>query len=109
MLLQVTPRAAQQIRYQAKQNRMEGMPIRVAAKRNPDGSLHYGMGFDDTGRDDDTVFQCNGVDVVISPMSIDLLNDTVLDYVQLEDGKFEFIFLNPNDPNYTPPTEPSGE
>ena len=48
MLLEVTAQAAQQVRYQAKQNRMEGMPLRIAAKRNPDGSLHYGMGFDVT-------------------------------------------------------------
>jgi iron-sulfur cluster assembly protein len=86
-------------------NAMEGMPIRIAAKRNPDGTLHYGMGFDDTGRDDDTSFQTAGIDVVISPMSLDLLSDTVLDYVQLDDGKYEFIYLNPNDPNYKPPDE----
>ncbi|NOY15836.1 MAG: iron-sulfur cluster assembly accessory protein [Gammaproteobacteria bacterium] len=105
MLLEVTTKAAQQIRYQAKQNRTEGMPLRIAAKRNPDGSLHYGMGFDDTGRNDDTTFKTAGIDVVISPMSLDLLSDTVLDYVQLDDGKYEFIYLNPNDPNYKPPEE----
>jgi iron-sulfur cluster assembly protein len=38
-------------------------------------------------------------------MSLDLLNNTVLDYAQMDDGKYEFIFLNPNDPNYSPPTE----
>ena len=102
MLLEVTTNAAQQIRYQAKQNRMEGMPLRIAAKRNPDGTLHYGMGFDDTGRDDDTSFQTAGIDVVISPMSLDLLSDTIVDYVQLDDGKYEFIYLNFNDPNYKP-------
>jgi len=109
MLLEVTANAAQQVRYQAKQNRMEGMPLRIAAKRNPDGTLHYGMGFDDTGRDDDTSFQSSGIDVVISPMSLDLLTDTVLDYVQMDDGKYEFIFLNPNDPNYKPPDSPQAE
>ena len=105
MLLQVSSRAAQQIRYQAKQNRMEGMPLRIAAKHNPDGTIHYGMGFDDTGRDDDTSYQSEGIDLVVSPMSLDLLNDTTLDYVQLDDGKYEFIFINPNDPNYVPPSE----
>ena len=67
------------------------------------------MGFDDTGRDDDTTIQTSGVDVVISPMSLDLLSDTVLDYVQLDDGKYEFIFLNPNDPNYKPPDDSQAE
>ena len=109
MLLEVTTNAAQQVRYQAKQNRMEGMPLRIAAKRNADGTLHYGMGFDDTGRDDDTSFQSAGIDIVISPMSLDLLADTVLDCVQMDDGKYEFIFLNPNDPNYKPPDNPQEE
>jgi iron-sulfur cluster assembly protein len=102
VLLQVSSRAAQQIRYQAKQNRMEGMPLRIAAKHNPDGSIHYGMGFDDTGRDDDTTYQSEGIDLVVSPMSLDLLNDATLDYVQLDDGNFEFIFINPNDPDHVP-------
>jgi iron-sulfur cluster assembly protein len=42
-------------------------------------------------------------------MSLDLLTDTVLDYVQMDDGKYEFIFLNPNDPNYKPPASPEVE
>lgn len=107
MLLQVSSRAAQQIRFQAKQNRMEGMPLRIAAKHNSDGSIHYGMGFDDTGRDDDTSYQSEGIDLVVSPMSIDLLNDATLDYVQLDDGNFEFIFINPNEPDFVQPSEAS--
>jgi len=107
VLLQVSSRAAQQIRFQAKQNRMEGMPLRIAAKHNSDGSIHYGMGFDDTGRDDDTSYQSEGIDLVVSPMSIDLLNDATLDYVQLDDGNFEFIFINPNEPDFVQPSEAS--
>ena len=42
-------------------------------------------------------------------MSLDLLSDTVLDYVQMDDGKYEFIFLNPNDPNYKPPDDSQAE
>lgn len=78
------------------------MPLRIAAKHNPDGSIHYGMGFDDTGRDDDTTYQSEGIDLVVSPMSLDLLNDATLDYVQLDDGKYEFIFINPNEPGFEP-------
>jgi iron-sulfur cluster assembly protein len=28
-----------------------------------------------------------------------------MDYVEIEPGQFRFIFLNPKDPHYTPPTE----
>ncbi len=31
-------------------------------------------------------------------------SEIALDFVDL-DGKMEFVFMNPNDPNYKPPTE----
>jgi iron-sulfur cluster assembly protein len=104
-MITITPKAAKQIRESAKQGHMEGLPLRIAATRQPDGSIHYGMGFDDSGRENDLKVQSEGIDVVIAPTSTDLLQGTTLDYVELEPGRVEFIFLNPNDPNYTPPTE----
>lgn len=102
-MITVTPAAAKQIRHSAKEGRMEGMPLRIAVTRNPDGSLHYGMGFDDTGRDTDTTFESEGIQIVVAPNSLPLLEGTTIDFVELEPGKFEFIFMNPNDPNYKPP------
>ena len=104
-MITVTPSAAEQIRTSAKQGRMEGMPLRIAAQKQADGSIHYGMGFDDTQRDGDAQFTAEGIDLVIAPTSAHLLQGTVIDYVELEPGKFDFIFMNPNDPNYTAPTE----
>ncbi|KPK40766.1 MAG: hypothetical protein AMJ69_01205 [Gammaproteobacteria bacterium SG8_47] len=104
-MITITPAAAKQIRESAKQGQMEGLPLRIAATRQPDGSIQYAMGFDDTGRDNDMRIQSEGIDVVVSPVSDELLQGTTLDYVELEPGRVEFIFLNPNDPNYTPPTE----
>ena len=101
-MITLTPQAAQQIRVAAREGHMEGMALRLAAKRNPDGSIHYGMGFDDVGRDEDLRFTSEGIDVVIAPVSIDLLTGTTIDYVELEPGSFNFIFLNPSDPNYQP-------
>ncbi|QKT04032.1 iron-sulfur cluster assembly accessory protein [Ectothiorhodospiraceae bacterium 2226] len=104
-MITVTPRAAEQIRANAHENRLEGIPLRIAAKRLEDGGIHYGMGFDDQGREEDTVFRSEGIELVIAPVSIDLLSGTVLDYVEMEPGEFRFIFLNPNDPNFSPPQE----
>jgi len=101
-MITITPAAARQIRQSAKQNRMEGIPLRVAAKRNVDGSLHYAMGFDDTSREQDTTFSAEEVEIVVAPTSMPLLNGTVIDFVELETDKWEFIFMNPNDPNYQP-------
>jgi len=101
-MITVTAEAAKQIKLSARQGKSEGMPLRIAASRNDDDSIHYGMGFDDSKEDDISVTS-EDVEIVVSPVSAELLNDTVLDFVELEPGKHQFIFMNPNDPGYTPP------
>lgn len=101
-MIKITEAAAEQIRKSARQGKTEDLPLRIAASRNSDESIHYGMGFDDSKEDDITVTS-EDVDIVISPVSAELLKDTVLDFVELEPGKHQFIFMNPNDPAYTPP------
>lgn len=104
-MITITPDAAAQIRTAAKQGRMEGMALRIAAQRNADGHIQYAMGFDDSTRTDDTRISSEGVDLVVASTSTILLEGTTLDYVELESGRFEFIFMNPNDPNYRPPQD----
>jgi iron-sulfur cluster assembly accessory protein len=96
-MISVTPAAAEQIRDSAKHGNMQGMPLRVAVTRLENGSFHYALGFDDTSREGDNVFRSEGIDVVVAPQSLELLNGTVIDYVDI-DGKKEIIFINPNDP-----------
>ena len=82
---------------------MQGLAMRIAAKRNPDGSIHYGMGFDDQQIEGDIHITSAGIDVIIGETSKLLLEGTTLDYVELEPGEHQFIFMNPNDSNYKPP------
>jgi iron-sulfur cluster assembly protein len=103
-MISVTAEAAKQIKLSARQGKAEGMPLRIAATRNDDDSIHYGMGFDDS-KEDDISITSEEVEIVVSPISAELLNDTVLDFVELEPGKHQFIFMNPNDPGYKPPQE----
>ena len=102
-MITITPAAAEQIRHSASEGKMEGLSMRVAAKRNPDGSMHYGMGFDDNDLDGDIHVDADGIDVVIGESSFILLEGTTLDYVELEPDNWQFIFMNPNDSNYSPP------
>jgi len=103
-MITVTPAAAAQIKLSAEQGKTQGMSLRIAASRNDDNSIHYGMGFDDS-KDDDVSITADDFEIIISADSAELLKDTTLDFVELEPDKFQFIFLNPNDPNYKPPTE----
>ena len=100
----VTRAAAKQIRRTAAAGDTEELALRIAASRTGDGGIDYRMGFDDAGVDD-TLLSTNGVDVVIAAADKALLNGTVLDHVEIEPGEYRFIFLNPNDPHYRPPTE----
>ena len=47
----------------------------------------------------------DGVDVVVSVTANEFMNGMTVDYVEIEAGKFEFIFMNPNDPAYVKPSE----
>ena len=102
-MITLTPAAIEQIRASAEQGDMQGLAMRIAAKRNPDGSLHYAMGFDDNLLDGDAHIDAAGVDVIISEASQPLLQGMTVDYVEIEPDTYQFIFLNPNDPNYSPP------
>ena len=102
-MITITPAGAEQIRTAADQGGMQGMAMRIAAKRNPDGSIHYGMGFDDNEHEGDTHITAEGVNVVIAETSKILLDGMTIDYVEIEPETFQFIFLNPNDVHYVPP------
>ena len=97
-------RCEAKIRRSAASSDTEELALRIAASRGGDGGIDYRMGFDDVGVDD-TLLSTNGVDVVIAATDKELLNGTVLDYVEIEAGDHRFIFLNPNDPHHRPPTE----
>jgi iron-sulfur cluster assembly protein len=100
----ISPTAAEQILRAAETQvaeDAEGIPVlpmlRLAAKVDDDGELAYGMGFDEE-HDDDISFESAGVTVLIAPHSEDLLKGATLDFVELNPGEFQFIFINPNEP-----------
>ena len=102
-MITITPAAADQIRASAQQGGMEGLAMRIAARREPDGSIHYGMGFDEDEREGDLRISPEGIDVVIGESSRSLVDGMTVDYVEIEPGSWQFIFLNPNDVNFVPP------
>ena len=93
--------AAEQIKESAKENQSEGLALRIAAKKNVDGSIHYGVGFEETTKEEDLAFKSHDITIVIAPQSITLLNGTEMDYVKMDNNEMQFIFKNPNDPSFT--------
>lgn len=103
-MFKVTKAAASQIRSSANSGDAEELALRIAAARKSDGAIEYQMGFDEVGVDD-VLLNSRGVDVVFASAQKELLNGTILDYVEIEPGQYRFIFMNPNDPHYRPPVE----
>lgn len=103
-MIKVTAEAAKQIAEASTQSNSEGMALRIAGKIKPDGTYEYGMGFDET-KEDDVKITSEGINLIVSPGCREMLEDTVLDYVEIDDGKFEFTFFNPNDPDHKAPKE----
>ena len=104
-MINVTPEAAKQISESAKQGQSEGLALRIAAKRKDDGSIEYMMGFDDAHYDEDIEVTSEGVKLVTGAGYVELLNGMTIDFVEIEPGQFNFIFMNPNDPSYQAPSE----
>lgn len=95
-MFQVTPTAAEELLAAALRSDAAGMALRVAARQVADGSLEYGMGFDEE-REDDEPLQFGELTVLLGSPSKPLLADTVLDYVETAPGRFDFIFVPPQE------------
>ena len=102
-MIKLTQQAAEQIIASAEQGKTEGIPLRLAIKEQDDGSFHYAMGFDEQRLPGDIFVNIEEISMVVSAISKNLAEGMTIDYVELEPGKSEFIFLNPNDPTYVPP------
>ena len=103
-IITFSPTAIAQIKANLQQDENSNMAIRIAATMTPDETVNYGMGFDES-RDDDVQFTHDGVNFLIGAESVELLHGAHVDFVEIEEGQYHFIFLNPNDPSYKPPTE----
>jgi iron-sulfur cluster assembly protein len=103
-MFKLTRAAADQVIRAAKQGGTEGLSLRLAAHRKPDGAIAYRMGFDQAS-EDDIRLNCEGIDLIMAPEQVPLLDQATMDFVEMEAGQFHFIFLNPKDPGFSPPTE----
>ena len=101
-MITVTSQAAEQIAKSAPQAGAGEPCLRLAARLDDKGVIEYGMGFDDAA-EGDTRVATNGVTLLVSPGSVELLSGATLDYVEINPGEWRFIFVNPNDPSHKAP------
>lgn len=96
-MFSITSAAARQIQQAASASDAKEMALRVAAKIDADGCLQYGMGFDEP-TEEDLKLDLEGIAIVLAGESQQLLFDTVLDFVELNPGEFNFIFMQTSHP-----------
>ena len=102
-MIKISTRAIEQIINSIAQGAMLALPLRIAIKKQDDGSFHYAMGFDEQRLPGDHFVTVSGINLVVSETSQVLAEGMTIDFVEMEANKPEFIFLNPNDPTYVPP------
>ena len=101
-MINITPEAAAQILKSAPPSGSAEVYLRLAARLDAKGVIEYGMGIDDK-TDDDQLAVSQGINVLVSPGSVELLTGATLDFVEINPGEHRFIFVNPNDPSHKPP------
>ncbi len=104
-MITISKNAASQIELSARQSGITNAIMRIAIRKLDDGSFHYALGFDDAISAQDIRFCSEGIELVISPESQDLAQELTIDYVELDTGEKNFIFINPTDPKCSLPTD----
>ncbi len=102
-MISLTPAAAQQLHaaIDDADAQDDGLALRLAARVGDDGEIEFGMGFDEQ-REGDLAFDDKGVNMLVGAPSRELLQDTVLDFVEVAPGNFGFV-LRPDETEAPPP------
>jgi iron-sulfur cluster assembly protein len=87
--------AAEQHVVRHIEHRNKGIGVRLGVRTTGCSGLSYVLEFVDSAANDDVVFQCGAVQLIVDPKSLVYLDGTQLDYVKegLNEG---FEFKNPN-------------
>lgn len=93
-MIKITDAAAEQIRTASNNPDVHGMVLRVAAYQEEDGSVNFGMGFDQE-READEQLIVNGIEILIATSSTPYLQGVTLDFVEMSPGDQRFIFIPP--------------
>src|SRR5579862_10035613 len=78
----LTERAAEEIRGLLDRQGKSDAALRVFVSGGGCSGLNYGMAIDDSVEEEDIVFNCHGVKVVVDPMSINYISGASVDYVE---------------------------
>lgn len=96
-MLSITDQAAKQIAHLISLEGPASGPLRLRICVNGGGcsGFQYNFILDDAQTADDQVFEKNGIGIIVDSVSLGLLSDAVIDYVQ-DLTSSQFVIKNPN-------------
>ena len=80
-LFTLTPAASQAVKDILEQRNLEGYALRVYVASGGCCGVNFGMALDNNFRDIDTLFDADGVQVVVDNVSMDYLREASIDFV----------------------------
>ncbi len=95
-LFTLTPAASQAVKDILEQRKLEGFALRVYVSGGGCCGVNFGMALDNNFRDIDTIFDSNGIQVVVDNVSIDYLRDATVDFVNDPQHGQGFAVNSPN-------------
>ena len=95
MSIQLTDSAAQHVK-QMLDKRQEGIGLRLGTRKSGCSGYAYIVDYADHITEKDSVFESNGVKVVVDVASLSQLDGMTIDYIQTNILNAGFEFINPN-------------
>ena len=95
-LFTLTPEASQAVKDILEQRKLEGYALRVYVASGGCCGVNFGMALDNNFRDIDTLFDANGVQVVVDNVSMDYLREASIDFVNDPQHGAGFAVNSPN-------------
>src|SRR5512139_481014 len=77
----ITSSAAQAVKEILTERKLDGYALRVYVAGGGCCGVNFGMALDNNFRDVDSIFEANGVKVVVDEVSIDYLRGATIDFV----------------------------
>jgi iron-sulfur cluster assembly accessory protein len=91
----LTQMAANAVREVMAQKNLQGYALRLYVTGGGCSGYQYGLALDNRTRDEDAVFDTDGIKLLVDEVSIKYLNGASVDYVEGEDVS-GFRIINPN-------------
>lgn len=80
-VLTLTPAASEAVRNILNERKLDGYALRVYVAGGGCCGVNFGMALDNNIREVDSVFEADGVKVVVDEVSIEYLRDATVDFV----------------------------